>query len=262
MIRQRSLILPAVLAGSALVLALGLAISSSGGRRAAGSPARGVAALIDATAPSTDYFNAQFCGAVLVAPDVALTAAHCVDGRTPERIHVVVGADNLCRDHEITGTRTDVLRIDLHPLYDADAGRYDLALLTLGTSFSAEVRRIALDQPPSGQATGLGWGRASYGGVPACRLMRVDLDLLSAAHCGDAVPPDGSRRFDPDAMICAVPNDAGADSCIGDSGGPLIAGDMNQGAILGVVSWGRGCAEGIPGIYARAGLFQDGSWRE
>lgn len=263
LIRRRSLALSAVLIGAAGIAALTFSVWSSAGRREAGSPVPGVAAVIDATAPSSDLFNAQFCGAVLVAPDIALTAAHCVSDREADRIHVVVGADNLCRTHPISGTRTEVQRIDVHPLYDADAGGHDLALLTLSRSFPHDVRRVAPDQPPSGTATVLGWGRASSSGVPACRLMRVDLELLQADACTVSVPPDGSRRFDPETMLCAVPKDDGADSCVGDSGGPLIDGDINHGAILGIVSWGRGCSAGIPGVYARADLFGGaGGWRE
>ena len=39
-----------------------------------------------------------------------------------------------------------------------------------------------------------------------------------------------------DGMLCAV--DPGQDSCQGDSGGPLY--DKDNGAIVGVVSWGHG----------------------
>ncbi len=55
-------------------------------------------------------------------------------------------------------------------------------------------------------------------------------------------------------MLCAA--DVGEDSCQGDSEGPLIfRGNYEHGSednLVGVVSWGFGCADSdFPGVYAR-----------
>jgi len=57
-------------------------------------------------------------------------------------------------------------------------------------------------------------------------------------------------------MFCAGLPQGGKDSCSGDSGGPIV--DASTGVLLGLVSWGQGCAEaGFAGVYSRLGNYVD-----
>jgi hypothetical protein len=94
------------------------------------------------------------------------------------------------------------------------------------------------------------------------QLREVALPIYDRAACGallaEALNGEARELVD-DTQICAGdPIHSGADSCAGDSGGPLAMDLDGVRTQIGVVSWGAGCAQrGSVGVYASVGYFQD-----
>jgi trypsin len=86
-----------------------------------------------------------------------------------------------------------------------------------------------------------GWGDISEDGGLAITLQKVEVPIVPQWECKWMY----AHTVFSDYMFCG--GRAGRDSCQGDSGGPVVA----NGLLVGVVSWGEGCAcPGYPGIYA------------
>ena len=80
----------------------------------------------------------------------------------------------------------------------------------------------------------LGLGTLSSGGAVPDILQHVEVGYVGQSQCNE----DYSGDITP-SMMCAA--DPGQDSCQGDSGGPLY--DEENNAVVGIVSWGIGCAD-------------------
>lgn len=87
------------------------------------------------------------------------------------------------------------------------------------------------------------------------------MPLRDPAVCYDAYK---NRAKNPIAIIekhaiCAGSPDGGKDSCQGDSGGPLAyRTDANTTTLIGIVSYGEGCANPIfPGVYTKVAALLD-----
>ena len=109
-----------------------------------------------------------------------------------------------------------------------------------------------------------GWGLTEEGGDFPTFLQSVGVNLFSEQYCNEHSTPQASQGLNYEAEICAgIPDndengliDGGKDSCQGDSGGPLTCVRDDQPVLVGIVSWGAGCAnEGEPGIYTNVFRF-------
>ena len=92
------------------------------------------------------------------------------------------------------------------------------------------------------------------GGFVVEKLHKVEVPFVSTDDCNQSY--NGNGYSITDGMICA--GEKGKDSCQGDSGGPMVANVNGTSVLVGVVSWGIGCAqEGYPGVYARVANYID-----
>jgi secreted trypsin-like serine protease len=202
--------------------------------------------------------SGQFCGGALVGPTTVVSAAHCFGqaalggnwSDVPD-LRIIFGRTDLSGT---SGRETDVSNVWVNPDYDPVTNSGDVAVVTLGESLPAAsaIRMAGADDTQNyraGTAAEVyGWGDTTGYATYSTVLRAAGVTVLADETCERAYPGSGDGTYNRRDMVCAGDPTGGHDACQGDSGGPLVAG----GKLVGLVSWGAGCADPAhPGVYTR-----------
>ncbi len=210
---------------------------------------------------------AAFCSGVLVAPNLMLTARHCLaktmsppagypDCSDPKGIATVafgalfaantltvsVGTDSKAFSEQALGTK----------IYRSKGDRFcgdDVLLILLDRDLSPPPARIRLYDPPAvGETfTAIGWGSTESAEIPTQRMQRAGVPIL-------AVGPDvADGRKLPDGMFMT-----GESGCFGDSGSPALS-ETTKG-VIGVATDTYNGTHGAGGFYNCIGADDRTIW--
>lgn len=200
---------------------------------------------------SLTRYGSHVCGAIILNEKWAITAAHCVGNGYADGLEVIAGLHNRDEDGVSTVQKSEIVQVKNHEeWHEPNRHSNDISLLQLTKQFTfnenVQPSCAPRDVTYAGDTvTVSGWGSTYSGGYVTNELRYTNVGVITNEKCNEAYPD----RIDK-TMVCA--ERAGRDTCKGDSGGPMAFNNNGRFEVMGLTSWGRGCAlEDYAGVYTR-----------